>query len=72
MGIWKGIELRAYESRLANLAVVQHHDSDGSVRLDLTADLAGLPPSGCQVSARLLEEGAPVKQPVAAQRRRSR
>ena len=65
MGIWKGIELRAYNSRLANLAVVQHHDSDGSVRLDVTADLAGLAPSGCEVSARLLEEGGPVKQPVA-------
>ena len=64
MGIWKGIELRGYESRLANLAVVQHHASDGSVRLDLTAGLAGQAPSGCQVSARLLEEGAPVKQPV--------
>jgi beta-mannosidase len=65
MGLWKGIELRAYNSRLANLAVVQHHDSDGSVRLDVTADLAGLAPSGCAVSARLLEEGGPVKQPVA-------
>jgi beta-mannosidase len=67
MGIWKGIELRAYESRLAKLAVVQQHNSDGSVRLDLTADVAGQPPSGCQVSARLVEEGAAVKQPVAAQ-----
>jgi beta-mannosidase len=67
MGIWKGIELRAYESRLANLAVVQQHNSDGSVRLDLTADVAGQPPTGCQVSARLLEEGAAVKQPVAGQ-----
>jgi beta-mannosidase len=65
MGIWKGIELRAYNSRLTNLAVVQHHGSDGSVRLDVTADLAGLAPSGCAVSARLLEEGGPVKQPVA-------
>ncbi len=65
MGIWKGIELRAYNSRLANLAVVQHHDSAGSVRLDVTADLAGLAPSGCAVSARLLEEGRTVKQPVA-------
>ena len=65
MGIWKGIELRAYNSRLANLAVVQHHDSGGSVRLDVTANLAGLAPSGCAVSARLLEEGAPVRQPVA-------
>ncbi len=67
MGIWKGIELRAYESRLAQLAVIQHHNADGSVRLDLTTDVAGLPPPGCQVSARLLEEGAAVKQPVAAQ-----
>ena len=66
MGIWKGIELRAYDSRLATLAVIQHHGPDGSVRLDLTADLAGLPTSGCQVSARLLEEGAVVKQPGAA------
>ena len=65
MGIWKGIELRAYNSRLANLAVVQHHDSDGSVRLDVTADLAGLPPAGGQVSVRLLEEGAPINQLVA-------
>ena len=66
MGIWKGIELRAYQSRLANLAVVQHHAADGSVRLDLTADVAGLPAQGCRVSARLLEEGVPVRQPVAA------
>ena len=66
MGIWKNIELRAYESRLATLAIVQRHDPDGSVRLDLTADLAGAPPAGCQVSARLLEEGTPVRQPVAA------
>jgi beta-mannosidase len=65
MGIWKGIELRAYDSRLANLAVVQHHNPDGSVRLDLKADLVGLAPSGCSVSARLVEEGAPAKQPVA-------
>ena len=65
MGIWKGIELRAYDSRLANMAVVQHHDFDGSVQLDVTADLTGLAPSGCAVSARLLEEGAPVKQSVA-------
>ena len=65
MGIWKGIELRAFDSRLAKLGVVQHHGSDGSVRLDVTADLAGLSPSGSQVSVRLLEEGAPVKQPVA-------
>ena len=67
MGIWKGIELRAYDSRLANLAVVQHHAADGSVRLDVTADLAGPAPAGCQVSARLLEEGAPVKQSGANQ-----
>ncbi len=67
MGIWKGIELRAYESRLAKLAVVQQHNSDGSVRLNVTADVAGQPPSGCQVSARLVEEGAAVTQPVAAQ-----
>ena len=66
MGVWKGIELRAYHSRLANLTVVQHHAADGSVRLNVTADLAGLAPSGCQVSARLLEEGAPVRQPVAS------
>ncbi len=65
MGIWKGIELRAFDSRLAKLGVLQHHDADGSVRLDVTADLAGQPPSGCQVSARLLEDGAPVKQPLA-------
>ncbi len=65
MGIWKGIELRAYDSRLANLTVVQHHDPDGSVRLDLEADLASQPASGCQVSARLLEEGAPVREQVA-------
>jgi beta-mannosidase len=65
MGIWKGIEMRAYNSRLAKVAVVQHHESDGSVRLDVTADLAGLPPSGGQVSVRLLEEGAAVKHPVA-------
>ena len=67
MGIWKGIELRAYGVRLANLAVVQHHAADGSVRLDVTADVAGLAPSGCAVSARLLEEGSPAKQPVAGQ-----
>ncbi len=65
MGIWKGIELRAYDSRLAKLAIIQHHASDGSVRLDVAADLAGLPPAGCAVSARLLEEGGPVKQSVA-------
>jgi beta-mannosidase len=65
MGIWKGIELHAYDSRLAKLALIQHHDPDGSVRLDVTADLAGLPPAGCAVSARLLEEGGLVKQPVA-------
>ena len=57
MGIWKGIELRAYHSRLASLAVVKHHDSDGSVRLDVAADLAGLVPPVCAVSARLVEEG---------------
>ena len=34
--------------------------------LNVTADLAGLAPSGCAVSARLLEEGAPVRQPVAS------
>ena len=67
MGIWKGIELRAYESRLANLAVVQQHKPDGSVRLDLTAEVAGQPPSGCQVSARVVEEGAPIQQPLAGQ-----
>jgi beta-mannosidase len=65
MGLWKGIELRAYGSRLANLAVVQHHNPDGSVRLDLAPEVAGMPPSGSQLSARLLEEGAPVKQPIA-------
>ena len=67
MGIWKGIELRAFDSRLAKLGVVQHHDSDGSVRLDVTADLAGVAPAGAQVSVRLMEAGAPVKQPVANQ-----
>jgi beta-mannosidase len=65
MGIWKGIELRAYDSRLAKLAVGQRHAADGSVRLDVTADIAGQPPSGSQVRVRLLEEGAPVEQPVA-------
>ena len=65
MGIWKSIELRADDSRLAKVAVVQHHNSNGSVRLDVTADVAGLPPAGGQVTARLLEEGLTVKQPVA-------
>ena len=65
MGIWKGIELRAYDSRLASVAVVQHHDPAGPVRLDLTAEMAGALPAGCSVSARLLEEGEPVRQPVA-------
>ena len=67
MGIWKKIELRAYNVRLANLAIVQHHDEDGSVRLNLAAELAGSLPAGSQVSARLLEEGSPIKQPVAGQ-----
>jgi hypothetical protein len=53
--IWKSIELRAYDSRLANFALVQHHDPDGSVRLDLSADLASLPPAGWKLSARLPE-----------------
>jgi beta-mannosidase len=67
MGIWKEIELRAYGVRLANVAVVQQHEADGSVQLNLMAELAGSPPSGGTVSARLLEEGQPVKQPVAGQ-----
>ncbi len=67
VGIWKGIELRAYESRLANLAVVQQHNPDGSVRLDLTAEVADQSPSGCKVSARLMEEGAPIQQPLTGQ-----
>ncbi len=67
MGIWKKIELRAYETRFANLAIVQQHDPDGSVRLNLTADMAGSLPSGSQVSALLLEDGSPVKQPVSGQ-----
>ena len=58
MGVWKAIELRSYDSMFADLAVVQHHHPDGSVELDLKADVHGAMPAGCQVRAHLLEDGA--------------
>jgi beta-mannosidase len=72
MGVWKKIELRAYDLRLADVGVKQHHNPDGTVQLDLKMELAGVPTTDAHVRAHLLGpdgmewNAAPVKDSVAA------
>jgi beta-mannosidase len=40
-GIWRKIEVLGFELRIADLAVLQEHQSDGSVRLDIHATVGG-------------------------------
>jgi beta-mannosidase len=55
-GIWKKIEVLGYDSRIAGLGVLQNHQPDGSVRLDIHAAVAG-ETAGSSVKARILLAG---------------
>ncbi|MGO8707715.1 MAG: beta-mannosidase [Terracidiphilus sp.] len=40
-GIWKKIEILGYDSRIADLGVLQNHQPDGSIQLDIHTTIAG-------------------------------
>lgn len=40
-GIWKKIEVLGYDVRIADVGVLQHHQADGSVQLEIHTTLAG-------------------------------
>jgi beta-mannosidase len=58
-GIWKKIEILGYDTRIADLAVFQHHQSDGSVQLEIHSTLAGHA-SGCHLEAQIALSGQSV------------
>ncbi len=52
-GIWKPIEILAYDARITDLGILQHHDASGSVHLNIQTTVAGAN-SGAQVTTRVL------------------
>ncbi|MEJ2007404.1 MAG: glycoside hydrolase family 2 TIM barrel-domain containing protein [Acidobacteriota bacterium] len=55
-GVWKKIEVLGYDSRIGDLGVLQSHQPDGSVSLDIHAAVAG-EPAGSTVKAQVLLAG---------------
>ena len=55
-GIWKKIEVLGYDARIADLGVLQSHQPDGSVQLDIHAAVAG-EPAGASIKAQVLLAG---------------
>lgn len=55
-GIWKKIEILGYDSRIADLGVLQTHQADGSVQLEIQAAVAG-EATGATVKAQILLAG---------------
>ncbi|MDE3150361.1 MAG: glycoside hydrolase family 2 protein [Acidobacteriota bacterium] len=55
-GIWKKIEVLGYDARIADLGVLQSHQPDGSVQLDIHAAVAG-EPAGAGVKTQVLLAG---------------
>lgn len=60
-GIWRPACLLAYEARIQHVAICQHHDPDGGVRLSCRADVEG----DGQVEHILMLEGQPVASALA-------
>jgi beta-mannosidase len=58
-GAWRKIEVLGFDSRIADLAVLQDHQADGSVRLDLQATVLG-DATGSTVKAQVTLAGAVV------------
>ncbi len=52
-GIWKPIEIVAYDAKITDLGVIQHHQDSGAVQLDIqtTVDGAG---DGASINSRVL------------------
>ena len=55
-GIWRKIEVLGYDARIIDLAVLQDHQSDGSVRLNLRATVLG-DPAGASIEAQVALAG---------------
>ncbi len=51
-GIWKKIEVLGYDTRIADLGVMQSHQADGSVQLEMHTTLAGRT-AGAHLEARI-------------------
>ncbi|MEO6966752.1 MAG: glycoside hydrolase family 2 TIM barrel-domain containing protein, partial [Acidobacteriaceae bacterium] len=60
-GIWKKIEIIAYDSRIADLAVLQNHQPDGSVHLDIHTAVSGHS-EGASIQAQVALAGDTVAQ----------
>lgn len=56
-GIWKPIEILAYDSRIADLDIRQAHLPSGAVRIEIEAAIEGA--AGGSVRARLVDEPSP-------------
>ena len=52
-GIWKPIEIVAFDARITDLGILQHHLTSGTVRLDIETSVSGAS-SGAHVSTRVL------------------
>ncbi len=52
-GIWKPIEIVAFDSQIADVAVFQHHHESGAVHLDIQTSVRGAN-SGAHVSTRVM------------------
>ena len=55
-GIWKKIEVLGYDVRIADVGVLQHHQADGSVQLEIQTTLGGRA-SGLRLEAQIALAG---------------
>ncbi len=62
-GVWKPLELIAYEARITDVGILQRHEASGAVQLDIQTTVSGAsssPSANAQVRVRVLFAGTTV------------
>ncbi|HKI45927.1 MAG TPA: glycoside hydrolase family 2 protein [Balneolales bacterium] len=62
MGIWKKIELIAFDARITDVGVLQDHQKSGDVALDVLTSLAGAKGKSLHMAIRVTRQGQQVAQ----------